>query len=146
MLDSARPGQSAPEAALWPFMTPGVSLPGLNPLPSHLLQFPVGPNSQDLGHHPVWCGSPLGRTRVGLCPVFLFLFSSLLPPLGQPRRRGGLAGRVSQRFHQCTEMGERPEAEKCEEFFSQEAKALPGFRATHSSAPAEGPEAWGQGA
>lgn len=55
------------------------------------------------------------------------------------------AGRVSPRFHRCTGLGERTEAEKCKEFLCREAKALPGFRATHSSASAEELDAWGLG-
>lgn len=38
----------------------GIALPGLNPPPSALLQFAVGPISQDLGHRPVWDGSHPG--------------------------------------------------------------------------------------
>lgn len=77
------------------------------------------------------CGLSLGRVLPFV--LFLFFFLSPWPALGAP------AGRISQRFHPCTGLRERTEAEKCKEF-SQEAKALSDLGATPSSASEKGPD------
>ena len=70
-------------------MTRGMSLPGLNPPPSHLLQFPVGPNSQDPGQHPVWDEAIWAGLELGSATCFCS-HSSLPPllPLANPESPG----------------------------------------------------------
>lgn len=87
------------------------------------------------------CGMEAIRAESGLGFVICVCSCSSLAALASP---ASPAGRVSQRFHQYTGLGERTEAEKCKEFLSREAKTLPGFGAAHSSASAEEPDARGR--
>ena len=101
------------------------------PPPSCLLQFPVGPNSQDLGHHPAW-----DETIWAGLELFyhLFLFPFFSPSCGSAQ--GAWGGKNKLEVSSRHRVGRENRGGAMQGILLWGSQALPGFRATPTSASA----------